>query len=55
MKVDATLPLPELVAMLKESPLESDLVIGLRGVTSDLEIAAVSPNTDRQGVTDTKG
>ena len=52
MKVDATLHLEELVAMLKESPLESDLVIGLRGVTSDLEIAAVSPSTDLLGVTD---
>ena len=51
-KVDETLPLDELVTMLMD--LESDLVIGLRGVTSDLEIAAVSPNTDLRGVTDTQ-
>ena len=44
LKVDGTLPLDELVAQLMA--LESDLVIGLRGVTSDIEIAAVSPNTD---------
>ena len=50
--VDATLALDELFTMLKESALESDLVIRLRGVTSDLEIAAVSPNTDLRGVTD---
>ena len=48
LKVDETLPLDELVAQLMK--LESDLVIGLRGVTSDIEIAVVSPITDHSGV-----
>ena len=48
LKVDDTLPLDELVAQLMK--LESDLVIGLRGVTSDIEIAVVSPITDHSGV-----